>query len=529
MNEILLEIAQEIKKGNVIFFIGAGVSKNAPSNIPLSVEFNQAIVKKISEGLSVSIGKNDINRLSKIRLESFFSQLNSLLKGDVYQIVNSIKDTSPNHIHYFISQLYRKGYLKKVLTTNFDCLVEKATQSDYLVFHHPDDYKYPVNNRSLLKIFKLHGSIDVDITKMKSSIQISLQDVSKPIYSKKLDLLEKTIKSSHIVFIGYSGLDDFDIFPILLRTKSAYKYYWINHTENNSDRFINDNVKKIANRKTCHLLNINTTTFINILAKSLDIQLPKTSNNNNNNVIKRIKKNVKQSVLYSSPNYIIGKLFSFIRDKDNCLKYYNYAIDKKELNDDYILRDMGAAYMRANEFNIAIKIYRSCLTRAKEPSIIAANKLNIGYAYLEKYNKIKKQKQFLVLSETYLKSALNTPGIDKRNLSYCLHNLSLLYVEKKDFDTALKLLEKSILIKSRIGDINAKGRGFAVKGQIFSLISQNKKALYYFDKSLKIQKQVQDKTAIIATLLNKADHFTRTGNKNKALQCQRLAMQYSSI
>ena len=244
-----------------VLFAGAGISMDCPSKFPCAIPIMKSIINSLTNDDNVrnELMKRDtrdgIDGLYKssgdyLRFEKLIEVVSSVDK-ELY-ILDAIKNyKSPNLNHYNLAQLAIEG--NYVFTTNFDDLIERAiiemghvprticSKKDYETFFFDD--------RSSVPVFKLHGSYYRYIGKgkekrnAKKSIQATIRSIvsnksTLSLDSYKTSLLEKCVKKTErLIFVGYSGSDDFDIVPSLLQMNLS-NILWINHC----DQFVCENV-----------------------------------------------------------------------------------------------------------------------------------------------------------------------------------------------------------------------------------------------------------------------------------------------
>jgi tetratricopeptide (TPR) repeat protein len=147
-------------------------------------------------------------------------------------------ENRPNENHQLLASLAVRGHY--VFTTNFDGLIETAlgpgtlrpaaTASDYSRVRRgeiaPDD-----------AIFKLHGSWRDGCGRLRGgSIQATIERVARNAVrgssgSPALSMFREIVRERHLVIVGYSGWDDFDIVEALLTTDSDMTLVWVDHCQ----------------------------------------------------------------------------------------------------------------------------------------------------------------------------------------------------------------------------------------------------------------------------------------------------------
>jgi tetratricopeptide (TPR) repeat protein/NAD-dependent SIR2 family protein deacetylase len=212
------EIAEKLLGGELALFCGAGISKN--SGLPLALELRRYILR------TLLMSKKHVDQAMKVRypfeafMQSLFDHVGS---QDMHpeRILDLFRQSNPNSNHVLIARLAKQGYLKTVVTTNFDLLIERALEqeglregADFDRFHREEHFS-PLLLDGLSKrftLFKLHGSIhDVE------SIRTTLAKVaSKELSEKRMEVIKhlfSTGKHEAVLVLGYSCSDTFDLIP----------------------------------------------------------------------------------------------------------------------------------------------------------------------------------------------------------------------------------------------------------------------------------------------------------------------------
>lgn len=187
------EIIKLVRQEDVVLFLGAGCSldSGAPSASEVArrlkglltdtfIPTNESL-REISEALVLQDGSRD--RLNCVLKESF----------------SSLRPTDSH------KQLSTIPYIKDIVTTNYDSLIESSYRQD-IVQTFTEDQDCSSYSVDRYHIFKIHGDLE-----HPNSIVITDTDYNHTIRSHKDSLLWSMVKSlfatKHIVFIGYSISD----------------------------------------------------------------------------------------------------------------------------------------------------------------------------------------------------------------------------------------------------------------------------------------------------------------------------------
>lgn len=238
---------------------GAGVSLDAPANFPVAIQIINSLIDSISpnEIIKEKLKRRNIRATDpKYKLSGDFIRFEMLIDvvalcDENLQILDAIPNyKNPNMNHYNLAMLAINGHY--IFTPNFDDLIERAIYNlGYIpqtICTEEDYNNFRFNRKKTIPVFKLHGSYYKYIgignrkKRVKSTLQASLTSIMTgniqlllPKFKNRI--LQKCIdKTSNIIFVGYSGADDFDIVPSLLKM-NLKQIIWINH--NNDVNFCN--------------------------------------------------------------------------------------------------------------------------------------------------------------------------------------------------------------------------------------------------------------------------------------------------
>lgn len=212
---------------DILFLVGAGVSKPSPSNIPLGYELTKYILDK-SCGVKESNCifdtwknfSNVINNYDKKlkfpipRLETVLGCINELdiltERRSILYGLKSLVNVPYNRNHLILSHFLRKG--SNILTTNFDLGIQNAYKEAFNenLTHLPYGTFSSYYGNSTGKLYHIHGSSNDDISLLGATVE----KVKKGFNRSEKIMLDKLIKSSKlIVILGYSISDSFDVTP----------------------------------------------------------------------------------------------------------------------------------------------------------------------------------------------------------------------------------------------------------------------------------------------------------------------------
>lgn len=231
IKEIAKTLRDNKKQGTpVIVFTGAGCSKSA--GMPLASELINEINKKY---------KSNLKTLTDTEKKDYGLCMRKLTPHEQKSLIEKhISKSKINWAHIALASLLKNGYLGKVLTFNFDNILNRACSLDN--FYPPtydlkvlsEEYFSAIPNRSIVH---LHGQW--------SGFQLANSDIDTGKQAEKLNnFIKNTINNSPTLFIGYSGGADAFFKLVDDGFIGQHRLFWIDYAKepnNNVKKFIDVN------------------------------------------------------------------------------------------------------------------------------------------------------------------------------------------------------------------------------------------------------------------------------------------------
>ena len=226
VKDIAKTIKDSKKQGTpVIVFTGAGCSKSA--GMPLASELIAEINRK---------HKGNLKSLSDQEKKDYGLCMSKLTPHEQKTLIEKhITKAKINWAHIALGSLLKNGYLGKVLTFNFDNILNRACSLDnffppiYDLKVLSEEYFTAIPNQSIVH---LHGQW--------SGFQLANSDADTSSQANKLkNYIKNTINTSPTLFIGYSGGADAFFQLVEENFIGQHRLYWIDYGKEP-----NSNVKK---------------------------------------------------------------------------------------------------------------------------------------------------------------------------------------------------------------------------------------------------------------------------------------------
>lgn len=193
------DVSLALKKGELVIFVGAGISKPQPSNLPLF----DGLVVDIGKQFGIDVKIDEIRGKEDRKLGEWHDE-----KHDIYKAVIKIlgEDRSkPTELHHELFKIFKESKKVRIVTTNFDSHLSKTAR---IVFPNGIDEYYapalPLGD-DFEGLVYLHGSI----YKKPERMVLTTEDFGKAYFSKgwAREFLLSLFSRYTVLFVGYSHSD----------------------------------------------------------------------------------------------------------------------------------------------------------------------------------------------------------------------------------------------------------------------------------------------------------------------------------
>lgn len=229
-------LAKHAHTEGLILFAGAGISMLPPTSLPNWFDLNQmtlaALAERIGEyiqnpGRARSLLTGLVRRRDQTDCFAPDYQAQLMVEecgSEYFRVLQALDTDTRNPCHDAVAHLAKNGWLKAVLTTNFDRLCELALEAEkvpYRTYIDQSDFEelkriYEEGaDTEEVPVIKIHGSVE-KLESMVDTLQQRIRGRGKDL----LFILEKLQQAHHWLFIGFSGAD-FDYDPNYLSLKSG--------------------------------------------------------------------------------------------------------------------------------------------------------------------------------------------------------------------------------------------------------------------------------------------------------------------
>ncbi|MCZ7601658.1 MAG: SIR2 family protein [Melioribacteraceae bacterium] len=374
------ELLEEINRNGVTIFCGAGISYQHPSNIPLSFDIKLQIIKSI-----LSSGPNYLKTVYAKNRTEIEKKANSLLLEKLFQILFEFEgyrirelfeifnSSSPNQYHKIIAKLAEKGFVKNIITTNFDNLIELELDNHNIGYKKILNYSHLKNKR--VSLIKLHGSID-QLNDEFDNFIITLKQVGKGLGAQKSKLLTNIFRKYSTLFVGWSD-NDIDITPHLL-SSGLKPFYWLHFSKSSKKKifrkskinnFHDKSIAYIIKNNNGSIIDCNPQTFLLEILNRLSIEI---TNDNNESVKSRksfgsIINDWTLTISTRSRFLLLSELFRTLgkyKTAINLINYYKreFLDERNQFENAILLHDKAHSYQKKGDSLRAVKLYEASNT-----------------------------------------------------------------------------------------------------------------------------------------------------------------------
>lgn len=219
--DLVAAAAQAITRHGIVIFAGAGVSANPPSGVPGWFALNAIILRALQHRVTSYLGRDPrwleevIQAIIARRDQGSFppayqAQIVEEQCGESYfHALAAVDLEQRNAAHEAIAALAKSGHVRGIVTTNFDCLIERALAAYGVKFEVALDEPgfrraaqgLAANTRKLW-VAKLHGC---------ATKPLSMIDTLRQRLLGRKTLLEKLLvpwlRRHFVIYVGFSAAD----------------------------------------------------------------------------------------------------------------------------------------------------------------------------------------------------------------------------------------------------------------------------------------------------------------------------------
>lgn len=273
-------------KGVYAFFLGSGVSMEA--GIPTGSDIFWETIRLIRHDGSQQT--DDIAQLadwlktSEYANYTYANILQALFPsiGERHQfLAKHFAGQDPGPSHRAIAEMVAKGFIKVIITTNFDPLMERALDErklPYCVVASDEDVQNatPVEHSNCW-IIKLHGDYQRQSIRNTPS---ELASLAPAIASKFKEIADRY----GLVVIGYAGADE-GVMSVLRNRFPRYTLYWLSRSGN-----VNADVKSLITNQDGRIMqDRNASSFLSALMRRVESYAVAPGGDTVNDVIRLVR------------------------------------------------------------------------------------------------------------------------------------------------------------------------------------------------------------------------------------------------
>lgn len=499
---------------NSALFCGAGISNG--SGLPLANDLKRYILERL---LSDTAEVQEIMS-AELPFELFLETIVTE-EGLYFKLLDLYTCGVPNPTHTFIAKLVKFGLLKKIVTTNFDLLIEKAFLTEGLVenVHYQrfylDEHFSALDSQTIEKslngkagLFKIHGSADD-----AKSVRTTLERVASKLLSAKTrnvlcDIFSRG-DNERVILMGYSCSDIFDVNPIIqsIEPGQGKALLFVDHVDQKKEpdgASIEGFRKKALKEPFHHFRGERVCCDTDLLVKNSWMNLADVFGTYKSDVsvfdwvphVDSWYADLAQDEALVS--YLAGKLFSKISNFDKAEYYYLKALDGIE-NGNQALRfncyvALGETHKRRGYPREAIKYYEKALEatrRGKEGQQKGVANCYSGLA--ECYGSIGDGNRALQFFFEAIRLEQNLQDMNSYHImSGASRGIGLLLYFQGYPEEGSIFIEKSLEIAEAAGDTSLQALCHVNQGMI-CLKNEPSKTFEHFTRALKLAKAFSDK------------------------------------
>jgi tetratricopeptide (TPR) repeat protein len=420
----------------------------------------------------LQLAQREINSIisTELPFEAFIETLQN--KTDVDSIIEIFNSTYVNSNHLLLANLAKKRFLRTIYTTNFDQLIELAPKSlglkierDYMVFYKEEEFDSIDWNVDIIRIIKLHGSLED-----KNGMAITLKQIATHnLSSGRQNIINRIFSTGphkNVLIIGYSCSDVFDISIHIDNIKSNFKkIYFIEH------------------------LNLGNQDNQRYSIESLDLKAKK-------NPFKKFNDSIR---FYYNTDELTKKVWQFCLDKEYRLektKLKNawkknidtWAIINLKKHNSRRLSIVGDIFFQISEPRLAMKYYQRALARLVKKDDIDIKLLSDLANTFQMLGHMKRSREFIDAA-----FSLSNELANERCKMECFDRAGFYYQEISQYHNSISNFFSAFRISLKLKDNQLLAQYLGSIGNNYGYLGNQKRALKYYYAALENAQSVGEK------------------------------------
>lgn len=212
------------KRNGLVVLAGAGVSMDRPASLPGWFAFNDLVIDALCGRVTNYLDRDgwldDVRKGMRIRRDQlhqfppeYQAQLIEEQCGDEYfRVLQALDSPQRNMCHECIATLAAAGYLRAIVTTNFDRLIERSLAERnvaHRVYFNAEHYRQFAEllssrepDHAEIPVLKIHGSVE-DTASMIDTLKQRLRGREDALIAA----LDQLLRRHYWCYAGFSGAD----------------------------------------------------------------------------------------------------------------------------------------------------------------------------------------------------------------------------------------------------------------------------------------------------------------------------------
>ena len=536
-------LIDNIQNGLVIF-CGAGVSMVEPTCLPSWWQMNEQVVLALSsqivpfsgEKMAADFAKQINTRRNNKRFPpEFQAEIISKHYGSSYfKVLKCLDGNEPNVVHLGIAELARSGYVRAIITSNFDRLLEIAFKNlevplkvHYQTQHFEslaNELEKPSSKSTNCQLLKLHGSVE-DHNTLVDTLAQRMRGLSPAICS----CLRHLLKNHYWLFLGYSG-SDLEGNPQYLclqsEVKNAKGFSWLIR-ESSKDEPI-EAVRKLS-KLYGSCAEIIRGDLPSWLFDQLGSLLPGNfsyNNHFNKAEMESRKQDAAQAIIQHTNEWsktlgglqagliIADMLANVVGNPQEACELLTIILNKQKDNNNIVTVANSLANIYNNQGDLvnAMQMIEIAMANANSETekIRAGLMVTLG---LIKHKEGNYQQALDHFEKAYLFfSQLNDDDL----MSIAMHNRAMALESLGEYDLAKECYEQELDIVRKMGDVIAQAQTLNNIGELLQEQDHYDEAIDVLNKSIELRERLGDDRGVAQCLGNIAVTYSRKGDLTKA-------------
>jgi tetratricopeptide (TPR) repeat protein/NAD-dependent SIR2 family protein deacetylase len=541
VGQLIRHVISSIRDGKAVLFVGAGISRN--SGVPIVGEMVPYILGQL--GLD-PVDRDALFAAGKLRMpfELFLQTLADHTNVD--HLIDIFTLGTPNVNHFLLAGLMKAGYVRTIVTTNFDQLLETALTVDKMVpgrdFLVADDEPtfaaIDWQGSHTPRLVKIHGGV-ADRRSMAAMLRAVADRVRSEHRAHIIRYVFAEGDHQDVLVLGYSCSDVFDITPqIQLLEGARRRVIYVEHSDKERVCHISNPVEQnpFVAFADGYWLSCSTDSLVKELWEQLVgdnsgsyewIQCSATSWR----TLVDAWRSGASDLSRSAPLTVAGELLRHVNEDRLAVKYFARSLEVSRASGDRhaeadVLHRLGQTMNRLTRYQEALRCYEEALAIDEA---LGDKRGQVGHYASAAATLVNQGNNERALEYYQVALARAREVGDRGTMARVRLQMGIFKFNTQQYDSAIDDCEAALSFAEGLADLPTKVAALNSLASVHNALLQPRTALKFSEEALLVARNLQNTAAESAALNNVGSAYERLGRFERACEVFAAAAELAGV